>query len=68
MQKNKAHNKEVLSLVKAFQKIDHSSVRSKVLSLVKTISNSSEEENASARYLFCTGRKSPQQNLSQTPK
>lgn len=46
-QKNKAHNKEVLSLVKAFQKIDHSSVRSKVLSLVKTISNSSEEENAS---------------------
>ena len=44
-QKNKAHNKEVLSLVKAFQKIDHSSIRSKVLSLVKTISSASEEDS-----------------------
>lgn len=39
-----AYNKEVLSLVKAFQSIKSVSVRTKVLSLVKTISRSEVED------------------------
>jgi transcriptional regulator with XRE-family HTH domain len=43
-----SYNKEVLSLVKAFQNIKNVSVRTKVLSLVKTISKSDFDDSDKA--------------------